>query len=494
MVNENVAYALQDSVEQEVEIAESPVKYCSVALSEIIESGKRLDAQKYDVEMRTYQALINNNKYGIKQITGNTDALCTSYRPGICKRLFVKRTDNSIEMFTPSQITDIYPKAEKFVSVDFAKKIPDWFVKQGEILLTCSGTVGNVSLVSKTLKDKCISQNLIRIVPLKSDDIGYVYAYLKSKPGQVFLTRNNYGAVIKHIDPDHLSTIPIPNAPIAIKKRINDLIVRSYQLRDESNDLIDEATALLRKELHFPVIEELDVSFYKKNANVDTFNVKLSNMAGRVDASYHVPIVDAIVKHMKKYAAEVTTVGDSRISKEIILPGRFKRVYVEEGYGRIFIGGKQLFELDPTNKKYLSLVHHGNRIAKQLELHDGMTLITCSGTIGKVALVGKRWENWAASQHIIRVVPVNQEIAGYLNIFLSSEYGCRLITRFTYGSVVDEIDDIHVGSIPFPLLKDAKKQHQINELALKANNKRDEAYKLEQQALQIMDDEVIFAK
>lgn len=220
----------------------------------------------------------------------------------------------------------------------------------------------------------------------------------------------------------------------------------------------------------------------------------MSDMAGRVDASYHVPIVDAIVKHLQQYAAEVTTVGDSRISKDIILPGRFKRIYVEEGYGRVFIGGKQLYELDPTNKKYLSLVHHGDRISKQLELHEGMTLITCSGTIGKVTLVGKHWENWTANQHIIRVVPASKNIAGYLSVFLASDYGHQLITRYTYGSVVDEIDDTHVSSIPFPILKNADVQRRINELALKANQKRYEAYKMEQQALKIIDNEVIFAK
>src|SRR5699024_11283164 len=49
------------------------------------------------------------------------------------------------------------------------------------------------------------------------------------------------------------------------------------------------------------------------------------------------------------------------------------------------------------------------------------------------------WESWTANQHIIRVVPANSEIAGYLNVFLASDYGHQLITRFTYGSVVDEI-------------------------------------------------------
>ncbi len=247
---------------------------------------------------------------------------------------------------------------------------------------------------------------------------------------------------------------------------------------------------MLVGELHLPPIYKME----KSDSTVDTYSIKLSNMNLRLDASYHVPIVDAIIAHLHQNADEVTTIGDPRISKEVILPGRFKRVYVDEGHGRVFIGGKQLGELDPCNKKYLSLVHHGERIAKQLELHENMTLITCSGTIGKVTLVGKHWESWTANQHIIRVVPANSEIAGYLNVFLASDYGHQLITRFTYGSVVDEIDDNHVRQIAIPLLKDRAVQKHINELALGANKKRYEAYCLEQEALRIMNEEVILAK
>lgn len=198
-------------------------------------------------------------------------------------------------------------------------------------------------------------------------------------------------------------------------------------------------------------------------------------------------------EHLQKYAEEVTTVGDARVSKEVILPGRFKRVYVDEGYGRVLIGGKQLHELDPSGKKYLSSTKH-DKILDKLEVLENTTLITRSGTIGKVALVPKHWEHWIPSDHIIRVVPANKDIAGYLNIFLASDYGFQLITRFTYGSVVDEIDDNHVRAIPVPLLKNHDVQKQINDLALEANQKRYEAYQLEQEALRIMDTEVIYAK
>lgn len=491
MVNGSAAYALQDNDIQEIEIAESPVKYCTVTLSDVISRGKRLEASVFDVEAKHARAAVEHGKYPVMMV-GGAKGLTTSYVCGRFKRIWVEKSD--LPIFQPSSITDVYPTPDGYISHKTQTNIEALRVHSGQVLMTCSGTIGKLSFVSKTLDNSIFSHDLLRINVKNAIDAGYIYAYLKSATGNKILLTNSYGAVITHIEPEHLATVPIPDAPEEIKKRINDLIVASYALRDESNVLIDEATALLKKELHFPDIHDFDVALYKKDASIDTFSVKLSKTAGRVDASYHVPIVDAIVAHMKQYSAEVTTVGDKRISKEIILPGRFKRVYVEKGYGRVFIGGKQIHELDPVNKKYLSLVHHGDRISKQLELHEGMTLITCSGTIGKVTLVGKHWENWTANQHIIRVIPASKDVAGYLSVFLASDYGFPLITHYTYGSVVDEIDDNHVSNIPFPILKNAEVQQKINELALQANEKRYEAYKLEQQALRIVDKEVIFAQ
>ena len=185
----------------------------------------------------------------------------------------------------------------------------------------------------------------------KLSDAGYVYAYLKSKVGNKILLTNSYGAVITHIEPEHLATVPIPDAPDALKLKIGNLVIRSYTLRDESNALIDKATQLLIDELRLPSIEDFNVDYFKKDAPVETFNVKLSEMNYRLDASYHVPIVDAIVEHIKKYAAEVTSIRDKRISSAVILPGRFKRVYVEEGHGYALFGGKQIHTLDPSGKK-----------------------------------------------------------------------------------------------------------------------------------------------
>lgn len=489
MVNSNLAY--QDIEIEIPQIKDEPVKWCSVSLSDVIARGKRLEASVFDVEAIQALALINNGKYKTVPLYGDKGIVNKAHYGSRLKRNYVTpEHENSIGFISSSEMLDIYPRPVKFM-VD-GEKVHDLHVKEGTVLLSRSGTIGNVTFVNKTLSKFLVSEHAIRLEC--TDNSGYVYTFLKTKIGKKLVCSNIYGAVIQQIEPAHLTMVPVPDAPKEIKERIHNLIVESFKLRDESNELIDQATALLIDELKLPSISEFKQNNIKNSANVNAFSVKLSNLAGRVDASYHLPIVDAIVNHLRKYAEEVTTVGDERISSDIILPGRFKRVYVDEGFGRVFIGGKQLWELDPTNKKYLSNSKHNTRIIKELEISENTTLITRSGTIGKVTMVPKHWEHWVTSEHIIRVVPSSSEIAGYLNVFLASDYGNVLIKRFTYGSVVDEIDDNHVSQIAIPLLKNKDVQKQINNLALEANQKRYEAFLLEQQALEIMDNEVIYAK
>ena len=479
--------------ELEVHISESPIKWCSVSLSDMVSRGKRLEASVFDVDAKQARESVYRGKYGTVILYGDSGLIETAYYPGWMQRSRLKRIwcdkPYGEGFYLPSQMTDLYPVPEKHISRLADCDMDELRLKENTLLLTRSGTIGNISYVSKTLAGCVFSDDVIRVTFKKEYDLGYVYTYLKSKVGSLILQTNGYGSVITHVEPDHLAEVPVPNAPVGVRQHIHNLIAQSYALRDESNEMIDNATNLMTAELHLPAIHDLQ----KKAASVSTYDVKLSNMNLRLDASYHVPVVDAIIAHLKENAAEVTTVDDSRISEAVILPGRFSRVYVEEGYGRVLIGGKQLGELDPSGKKYLSNTKH-DKILSKLEVRENTTLITRSGTIGKIAFVPKHWEHWIPSDHIIRAVPANKDIAGYLYIFLASDYGRTLITRYTYGSVVDEIDDDHVRQIPIPLLRNKDVQQQINALALESNAKRYEAYKLEQEALHIMNEEVIFAK
>jgi type I restriction enzyme S subunit len=466
-----------------------PVKWTTVSLEEIVNNSFRLEASVYGIEGRQAREVLSKCKWNIAYLDS---FLKNAFYLGRFKRIYVDKKDG-IPFILPSQISEIYPKATKFISPETNVDIKTTLLKRGQILVTRSGTIGNISYVSKSLENKSLSDDVIRIEA--EEYPGFLYIYLKSKIGRLLIETNNYGAVVSHIEPEHLKNIPIPNPPVMIKKEIHDLIEKSFRLRDESNELMDKAQEMLKYSLQFPDIEELRKTSpkFEDKASFLNYSVPIANLDNRLDASYHIPIAKKIEDHLCKYAKEVTTIGDKRVSQSVILPGRFKRIYVEEGSGIIFFGGKQIYELDPSNKKYLSLNHHADRIDDELKVQTNTILITRSGTIGKVVIVPEHWNNWIPNEHIIRINPTSESIAGYLYAWLTSEYAYPLITRFTYGAVVDEIDDKQVSKIPVPLLKDDNIITEINSMVLKANKKRSHAYELEQKALSILNKKVIYS-
>ena len=197
---------------------------------------------------------------------------------------------------------------------------------------------------------------------------------------------------------------------------------------------------------------------------------------------------------MSKNAAEITTIGDKRISKRIVLAGVFKRTYVDKKYGYPFLGGKEITQLNPETEKYLSKSIHKARYEKELRVAENTILVTDRGTVGTVALVPKHWDGYAVSQNVLKLIPSSDEISGYVYIFLNSVYGKMLIQRQTYGSVVDMIDNNSLASVQIPILKNIKIQKKINELALGANKKRYDAYLCEEEALKVLNDEILFSK
>lgn len=431
-------------------------------------------------------SVVRHSPYGWVYLWGKDGLVEDAYVGSRFKRIY---TDNreDIPFFLPSNIEDIYPSPSKYISNKTRVNIEELRVHKGLLLVSVSGTIGKTSLVGKKLDKQVFSHDLLRVSFKSIYDLGYVYAYLNTETGLKLLQSNNYGAVVDHIEPEHLAKVPIPNAPEEIKRRIHESIVASYDLRDQSNDLIDEAQHLLYEALDLPENPDLKPKYYAPDAGFRCFSMSSNELNGRFDASYHLPEIKEILSLISKQAAEVTTLGDSRISKKIILPGRFKRVYVDKGNGVPFFGGKQLLQLDPSGDKYLSINTHRDRITNELAIAENMCVVSCSGTIGKVQIVPRHWSGWTINQHVMRIIPASKEIAGYIYIWLASPYCYFLISRNNYGAVIDEIDDKQLSEVAIPLLKDKSLQSHINDIVLKANRLRYDAYLKEQEALSQME-------
>lgn len=464
------------------------LKYNIVKLSEIMNKGTRFEATVFDVKGKKARQILKGCGSEIVNICGE-NGLATAYHRPRFKRIWVEKS--AYPIYQPGQILDIDPIPSGHISELTDTDIKALRVKKGQILLTCSGTIGNTSIVTDGLDNEIFSHDLIRITCNKYDDIGYIYTYLNTETGRTILETNNYGAVISHIEPEHLENVPIPNASITIKEKINMLIQQSFKLRDDSNKLIKEAISILKDNLKLTEIDELDKKLFNDSNNVENFSVKLSETSLRFDVSFCKPIYKEMSNSIKENAYEVISLGDKQITDSIILAGVFKRIYVENSNGYPFLGGREITQLNPKVDKYLSKKHHKSRYEKELKISENTLLVTDRGTIGKVAITPKHLESYAVSQNVIKINCVNNFMAGYVYAFLASDYGVNLIKKETYGSVVDMIDDNNLKNVMIPILKDEEQMKIISDKVLEANKKRYEAFMKEEEAIKIMNKEVL---
>ena len=87
-------------------------------------------------------------------------------------------------------------------------------------------------------------------------------------------------------------------------------------------------------------------------------------------------------------------------------------------------------------------------------MSDGMTLITCAGTVGKVIYVRKQLTGSAVTHDAIRVIPGEKLSAGYIYAFLNSPAGQLQLRRCKYGSVIPRLHKRHIERIVVPVPPD----------------------------------------
>lgn len=145
MVNGN--FANNDNLStSNVVVANTAIKWCTVSLSDVVSRNKRLEASVFDVEAKQARELISSSKYKPTHICGN-DGIASAYTCGRFKRIWVKKSDFPI--YQPSTIMDIKPTQDGFISARTKTNIDALRVHRGQLLMTCSGTIGKLHMFLK---------------------------------------------------------------------------------------------------------------------------------------------------------------------------------------------------------------------------------------------------------------------------------------------------------------------------------------------------------
>ena len=446
----------------------------TVRLSEVFAAGVRLEASNFNIEARNAVSELKASGLDLIALCGE-DGLCQKpNKPFRLKRTSVS-PDKGIPFISSSEIISLKPEAGRYLSRKLTANPEKFTIKMWDVLISRSGTIGNIGLATKILAGKILSEHAIRLCSEDPDTAGYITAFLRSRYGRLQLTQATYGSVVVHIEPEHLERVVIPNLPAIRKIAIGRLMCEAGEHRDEANQLLDEADKLLHERLNLPYLNTLQ----SDNEGHTSTIVKASQLAGRLEASYHNPLALQAEQKLQQLPIEITTVGDERITQEIRAITKFrKRVYVEHG-GIPMLNSKQLFQIAPIGVKKLAKGAHTKDLP-EIQLDTNMICVTCSGTIGRVQIIPAYMSNWTSSQDSIRLL--SEINPGYLYSWLSSDYGNCLLMRQLYGSVIVHIDRDMLASVLIPL-PDTTIINEIGDLVLKANQLRDEAWRKEQEAI-----------
>jgi type I restriction enzyme S subunit len=456
----------------------------TIRLSEVFNAGVRLEASAFSIEAHNAVTALENSGLQLMPLYGEAGLCQEAHNAFRFKRIYVS-SEHGVPFLSSSQIISLKPRIENYLSRKHTKNLDKLLIQKWDVLISCSGTIGNISLASETFVGKALSQDAIRLRTVDADTAGYITAFLRSQYGRPQLTQSTYGSVIVHIEPEHLKRVLIPDLPSIRRIAIGRLMCKAGELRDEANRLLDKADRLLHERLNLPYLNSIAPT--GKSSSIA--KVKASQLLGRLEGSFHDPVAIAAEKQLSELSVEVTIVGDSRVTREIRPITKFRKiVYVEKG-GIPLLSSKQLFQIAPIDIKGLAKGAHTKDLP-EIQLEENMIAVTRSGTIGRVQIIPTYMASWTASEHATRFLAAEDMNPGYLYAWLASDYGYRLITRYSYGSVILEVDKEMFSSVLIAL-PEPSIINEIGNLVLKANQLRDEAWRNEQEAISKLENLIV---
>ncbi len=407
--------------------------------STYIHSNNQRFEGKYYLNSNSYLSMV------LEQAKGKTKSLeeyAYVFNPPVFKRQFCKKTPRSVQYFQSSDVPSSIEKSEVFVFKGQAESL-NLLVKKGDILVTGFGTIGNTKLVSSYQDGTCFANNVCRVRANPDAFPGFIYAVLTSKYGYAQLNKNASGSVVRYIESPGIRKTLIPNFPVPFQQEVDNLIQQSAKLREQAADALEKAHTIIDK--------EFSIAAKPKENKVAVKNIIKSHTT-RLEGSYYTSANRSIYDYVIENYSYKTL---KECSERIFRPGIFKREYLSRGV--TFLGGADIMMAIPKSDKKLSY----KQVMKmpELQVQKGWILVTCGGTIGNTVYVDNQIAKCVVSQHVMRVVPKENVLNGYLYAFLSSKIGHELITLFTYGSVIPSVESHHLEKVPIPVLDDEKTKH-----------------------------------
>lgn len=423
----------------------SNLKWKAVRAAWLEEGGRRLDCNPYmsgALEARDALTQLKVRKDALRTLTaGHAGGI---YNGPVFARVWVDDPRYGVPFLSNSDMLNADLSTLPLLQRKYAqsKKLAHLELSPGTTLITCSGTIGRMTYVRPDMAGMWSSQHIMKVVP-NPEHIppGYLYAFLSSRYGVPLVVSGTYGAIIQHIEPEHIAELPVPRFEPELEDEIHWLIDASANLRTIASKKLSDALKRLEAEAGFTSVELPQVTEFSCS------RVKCSDLNDRLDAPYH-----SSAAHTAEEMLERSPLGFallSSVAKRYFKPPIFKRLWVEsEEHGCLFVSGNDIYRYQPEEPRYVS-----RRTPKFNEfiLERGTVVFQAAGQIyglfGRPLYVNGWLEGTFCADDVFRITPFNEVDGAFLYLFLRTRVGEALIKRQACGNSIPRVWEPHISRL-----------------------------------------------
>ena len=383
------------------------------------------------------------------------------------KRVYAASGEESAPYLRPYDVFDYLPQAADLLSTAGSPDVGRLMPKPGTILQTCSGrNLGPLAYADGYLSRFVVSDDMLRLTVDDETERLYTLAFLSTPTGQALLTRSKTGNVIDHLSADDLAAVEVPFINDTLTAEVADLMGQAVASRERARFGMD---GLVRDfEAGLPPVD------YTRRLR-DGWTQSAGALGTRLDVASHDPLV-------LETARGLAALGGSLVQDvaETFMPNRYKRLYVESGFGRPILSGRQLLQIKPVNLQYIA--PRALDVA-EFELGVGTLVFGARGRaeerISLPALITEERANWLASHNVMRVRPRAGINPGWLYLCFATEHVQLQVKASAFGSVVDVVDPANLDAVVLPPVDEAR-----GNAAFECWQEFDRANALERQAVE----------
>lgn len=418
------------------------MKLSSITTADLKKSEQRFDAAFHLSSAVSIRRMIQKqNKYTVVSVSDLTSRIFYGTR---ASRTYVRDKKNAIPFLTGASILLNNFDNTRLVSKKYTPAIEEMTLHEGWVLITRSGTVGQVAWSNKLFEGKYGSEDIIRVVPNGRMKGGVIYAFLASKYGNPLLTQGAFGAVIQHIEPNFVGDICLPEFDESLQNRIDKLVQEASSMREKADESRRAAIELFQSYLTSGIHKKIDVIASKQ----------IFTHHHRLDAQYQAEVLLRKEDNLKLQSKPI-----SYCAKKIYVGNRGKRYYVPKGLP--FLSSSDMMLFNP--EKWCYQISYKTPALGSLRVELGDILISRSGTVGNCIYVSEGLKNVSVSEHALRLRIDKDKISPqYVFAYLNTEQGQRKIKNTAYGSVIITLGEEFIGEIDLPELPDLIKEKIIN--------------------------------